>query len=284
MQAGPAEDAADLADGIAASPDWVGSPGGLDLRVVHRRSRRRSARSSERRAPTAIEHFGYAEESAVTTYLGTSTGTRLRFTGTEGRLELTAKSHERSRSAWAGRAGADPGRPRPARCGRRAAARARVAGAARSTSPLDGTPRCSRRAPWPTSSSTSTGRPWARIGPRGAQRLEQGGRRHTDRRARRRPAGAPVQRPVAARPGGHAVRDGRRRPPLPAASSTTACPPARGRLVARRRADATSSPRGTPQPRRASSSAPASTTCSSTSRVRTATSTTSSRARTTACW
>ncbi len=62
------------------------------------------------RAATAdgIEHFGYAEHSVTTTYLGTSTGVRRRFVQPEGRLELTAKSHARSRSAWAGRAGADP--------------------------------------------------------------------------------------------------------------------------------------------------------------------------------
>jgi predicted Zn-dependent protease len=52
-----------------------------------------------------IEHFGYAEQAVTTYYLGTSTGVRLRFVDPEGRLELTAKSHERSRSAWAGRAG-----------------------------------------------------------------------------------------------------------------------------------------------------------------------------------
>lgn len=104
VQAGPAEDAADLADGIAASPDWSAPPAvstSASFTVVA------PALGEVFGAARAdgIEHFGYAEESAVTTYLGTSSGTRLRFTGTEGRLELTAKSHERSRSAWAGRAG-----------------------------------------------------------------------------------------------------------------------------------------------------------------------------------
>jgi predicted Zn-dependent protease len=51
-----------------------------------------------------IEHFGYAEHSMSTTFLGTSTGIRLRHVQPEGRLELTAKSHARTRSAWAGAA------------------------------------------------------------------------------------------------------------------------------------------------------------------------------------
>jgi predicted Zn-dependent protease len=104
VQAGPAEDAADLAAGIGASPDWSAPPA-----VATSASFAQVAPALGEVFGSArddgIEHFGYAEESAVTTYLGTSTGTRLRFTGTEGRLELTAKSHDRTRSAWAGRAG-----------------------------------------------------------------------------------------------------------------------------------------------------------------------------------
>ncbi|MFN8169925.1 MAG: metallopeptidase TldD-related protein [Candidatus Nanopelagicales bacterium] len=104
VQAGPAEDAADLAAGIGASSDWDAAP---QLATSASFTDLAPALGDVFGAARAdgIEHFGYAEESAVTTYLGTSTGTRLRFTGTEGRLELTAKSHDRSRSAWAGRAG-----------------------------------------------------------------------------------------------------------------------------------------------------------------------------------
>jgi predicted Zn-dependent protease len=104
VQAGPAEDAADLAAGIGAAPDWDAAP---ELATSASFTDLAPALGDVFGAARAdgIEHFGYAEESAVTTYLGTSTGTRLRFTGTEGRLELTAKSHDRSRSAWAGRAG-----------------------------------------------------------------------------------------------------------------------------------------------------------------------------------
>jgi predicted Zn-dependent protease len=52
----------------------------------------------------AIELFGYAEQAVVTTYLATSTGLRLRSVEPEARFEVTAKSHQRARSAWAGRA------------------------------------------------------------------------------------------------------------------------------------------------------------------------------------
>ena len=104
VQGGPAEDAQAIAEGIAASPDWSDGP------VI--------ATSSEfaTLAPAigavfaagrvdAIEHFGYAEHVVTTVYLGTSTGVRLRFSDPQSRLELTAKSHERSRSTWVGRCG-----------------------------------------------------------------------------------------------------------------------------------------------------------------------------------
>ena len=102
-QAGPADDAADLPEALTTG-DWNSEPG--------------LAMSDELAAVTPalgtiflearkddIEHFGYAEQAVITTYVGTSTGTRARFEGPEARLELTAKSHGRSRSAWAGRSG-----------------------------------------------------------------------------------------------------------------------------------------------------------------------------------
>ena len=51
-----------------------------------------------------IELFGYAEHVLTTTWLATSTGLRLRHAQPSARLELTAKSHARSRSTWWGRA------------------------------------------------------------------------------------------------------------------------------------------------------------------------------------
>ncbi|MCH9816933.1 MAG: TldD/PmbA family protein [Actinomycetia bacterium] len=51
-----------------------------------------------------VEHFGYAEHELTTTYLATSAGTRLRHVQPASRLEMTAKSHDRERSAWLGSA------------------------------------------------------------------------------------------------------------------------------------------------------------------------------------
>jgi len=104
LESGAAEDARDLPAEIPTSPDWSDVPRLVTSSAFVDVAPALGDVFAGARAD-GIEHFGYAEESAVTTYLGTSTGTRLRFTGTEGRLELTAKSHGRTRSAWAGRAG-----------------------------------------------------------------------------------------------------------------------------------------------------------------------------------
>ncbi len=52
-----------------------------------------------------VEHFGYAEHTVTSTYLATSGGLRLRHDQPAARFELCGKSHGRTRSAWAGRAG-----------------------------------------------------------------------------------------------------------------------------------------------------------------------------------
>ncbi|MBG0816840.1 metallopeptidase TldD-related protein [Planomonospora sp. ID82291] len=46
--------------------------------------------------------YGFAEHGVTTTFLGTSTGTRLRHVQPTGRLELNAKSADMKRSAWTG--------------------------------------------------------------------------------------------------------------------------------------------------------------------------------------
>jgi predicted Zn-dependent protease len=46
--------------------------------------------------------YGYAEHSVATTYLGSSTGLRLRHAQPEVRVELTGRSADGSRSAWSG--------------------------------------------------------------------------------------------------------------------------------------------------------------------------------------
>ena len=54
-----------------------------------------------------IELFGYAEHNHVTTWIGSKGGLRIRHDQPSGRLEMTGKSHDRSRSTWEGRATRD---------------------------------------------------------------------------------------------------------------------------------------------------------------------------------
>ncbi|HZD03094.1 MAG TPA: metallopeptidase TldD-related protein [Actinomycetes bacterium] len=51
--------------------------------------------------------YGYAEHDLTTTYLGTSTGLRLRHSQPTGKIELTGRSRDGTRSAWAGRSTRD---------------------------------------------------------------------------------------------------------------------------------------------------------------------------------
>lgn len=51
------------------------------------------------------QFFGYAEQSLDTTYVGTSSGTRMRYAERTSRFELCAKSYDRTRSAWSGQGG-----------------------------------------------------------------------------------------------------------------------------------------------------------------------------------
>ena len=50
----------------------------------------------------AIELFGYAEHTSETTWIGSKGGLRLRKDAPVGRVEMTGKSHERTRSTWNG--------------------------------------------------------------------------------------------------------------------------------------------------------------------------------------
>lgn len=55
----------------------------------------------------SIELFGYAEHNHQTIWLGSKGGLRLRHDQPSGRLEMTGKSHNRTRSTWEGRATRD---------------------------------------------------------------------------------------------------------------------------------------------------------------------------------
>ena len=94
--------------------------------------------------------YGFAEHEVTSTFLGTSTGLRLRHDQPTGRVELNAKSADLARSAWTGAAtrdftdvdmaGLDAGLARAAGVGQ----------ARESSCPPGGTRRCCRRPPSPT--------------------------------------------------------------------------------------------------------------------------------------
>ena len=58
---------------------------------------------------SGIELFGYLERESTTTWLATSDGARRRHCAPTNRLEITAKSHARTRSTWHGFAAVDLG-------------------------------------------------------------------------------------------------------------------------------------------------------------------------------
>ena len=51
--------------------------------------------------------FGFAEHNVSTTYLGSSTGLRLRYVQPTGKLEVVARTDGGTRSAWVGAGSAD---------------------------------------------------------------------------------------------------------------------------------------------------------------------------------
>lgn len=104
--AAPSWDAAPLVAGAPAAVDWDASPqrpGAADLQGTV------AALGEQIAADRAAgrEHFGYLELSRGTTWLASSAGLRLRHEQPAARLELTVKSHDRTRSTWDGYAGAD---------------------------------------------------------------------------------------------------------------------------------------------------------------------------------
>ena len=100
-QSGPAQDEADEVPARPVSPGWDEPPAETspaELAPV-------SALLGSVFVDRSIDLFGYAEHSVTTTYLGTSSGLRLRHDQPAARFELCGKSAGRSRSAWAGRSG-----------------------------------------------------------------------------------------------------------------------------------------------------------------------------------
>ncbi|MGW3246728.1 metallopeptidase TldD-related protein [Streptomyces sp. NPDC001070] len=104
--AGPAEDAQPLVEGIPASSSFTEPPAETSSEVFAAFAPAlgesfAAARAGGRRL------YGFAYHSVTSTYLGTSTGLRLRHDQPSGTLELNAKSEDMSRSAWAGAATRD---------------------------------------------------------------------------------------------------------------------------------------------------------------------------------
>jgi predicted Zn-dependent protease len=102
----PAEDAQPLVTSEQPSPDWAEPPVETSIQVFSSFAPSLGdafevARSQDRLL------FGYAEHELRTTYLGSSTGLRLRHVQPTGYVELNGKSTDYVRSAWVGAATAD---------------------------------------------------------------------------------------------------------------------------------------------------------------------------------
>jgi predicted Zn-dependent protease len=100
LQAEPAEDAADFISGPISPAFGQSAPSASpsDLTEV-------AAALGEvfgRADAESVELFGYAEYDLTTTWVGSSTGLRRRHVQPTARVDMTAKSHDRTRSTWAG--------------------------------------------------------------------------------------------------------------------------------------------------------------------------------------
>ncbi|MEU5636077.1 metallopeptidase TldD-related protein [Streptomyces rishiriensis] len=104
--AGPAEDAQPLVTGVAQSPEFTEAPAQTSSAVFADFAPALGEAFARARAG-GRELYGFANHELVSTYLGTSTGLRLRHDQPNGTLELNAKSPDRTRSAWAGRSTRD---------------------------------------------------------------------------------------------------------------------------------------------------------------------------------
>ncbi|MFD9435108.1 metallopeptidase TldD-related protein [Streptomyces sp. NPDC060002] len=104
--AGPAEDAQPLVSGVARSPEFTEAPAETTSAVFADFAPALGEAFARARAG-GRELYGFANHELVSTYLGTSTGLRLRHDQPKGTLELNAKSPDRTRSAWAGRSTRD---------------------------------------------------------------------------------------------------------------------------------------------------------------------------------
>jgi predicted Zn-dependent protease len=100
--AGPAEDAVPLlTETPAGAGEWDADPAETSIEVFADFAPALGEAFGAARARGELL-FGFAEHSLTTTYLGTSTGLRLRHDQPTGRVELNGKSTDFARSVWAG--------------------------------------------------------------------------------------------------------------------------------------------------------------------------------------
>ncbi|MFE2637472.1 metallopeptidase TldD-related protein [Streptomyces scopuliridis] len=104
--AGPAEDAQPLVGGGQAAGEFTDAPSETTSAVFADFAPALGESFARARAG-GRELYGFANHELTSTYLGTSTGVRLRHDQPSGTLELNAKSPDRTRSAWAGRSTRD---------------------------------------------------------------------------------------------------------------------------------------------------------------------------------
>ncbi len=102
----PADDAAPLVADYPHDDDWAAAPEGTSIEVLADLAAALGAAFAE---ASSHDHllFGFAEHVVTTTYLGTSGGLRRRGVQPSGRVEINAKSADRTASAWTGRATRD---------------------------------------------------------------------------------------------------------------------------------------------------------------------------------
>ncbi|MFW6091205.1 MAG: metallopeptidase TldD-related protein [Actinomycetota bacterium] len=102
---GPAEDAQPLvSDGAAA--DWDDEPAETSIGVFGDIAPALGEAFGRARAEQRVL-YGYLEHDVTTTYLGSSTGLRLRHEQPTGHIAITGKSADLTRSAWVGQASRD---------------------------------------------------------------------------------------------------------------------------------------------------------------------------------
>jgi predicted Zn-dependent protease len=103
LGSGPAQDTAPEVVGRPVHAGWDDAPAETSAEALAPVS----ALLGEVLPAPDVVHYGYAEHSMATTYLGTTAGLRLRHDQPTARFELCGKADGRTRSAWAGRAGRD---------------------------------------------------------------------------------------------------------------------------------------------------------------------------------